>query len=88
MSIVKVFIAVLASLTLITATPAVAKGGKTKSSKSSSYKGGSSGSGSYSGGGRGNKPCSGKKGGIKACTSSGKFMCMDGTISKSKRVCK
>lgn len=37
---------------------------------------------------KGNKPCSGKKGGIKACTSDGKFLCKDGTISKSKKVCK
>jgi len=34
-----------------------------------------------------NKPCSGKKGGIKACTSDGKFLCNDGTISKSKKKC-
>ncbi|MCL1623815.1 hypothetical protein M2R47_06125 [Moraxella sp. Tifton1] len=37
---------------------------------------------------KGNKPCSGKKGGIEACTSDGKFLCKDGTISKSKKVCK
>lgn len=36
---------------------------------------------------RGRQPCSGKKGGIKACTANGKFMCNDGTISKSKKVC-
>ncbi|WFF38002.1 hypothetical protein LU290_06985 [Moraxella nasibovis] len=36
---------------------------------------------------KGNKPCSGKKGGIASCTSGGKFMCKDGTISKSKKVC-
>ena len=36
---------------------------------------------------RGNKPCSGKKGGIAKCTSDGKFMCKDGTISKSKKSC-
>ncbi|NHQ81559.1 hypothetical protein HA051_08225 [Chromobacterium vaccinii] len=35
---------------------------------------------------RGNKPCSGKKGGVSHC-SSGKFVCNDGSISKSKRVC-
>lgn len=35
-----------------------------------------------------NTPCSGKKGGIKACTSDGKFLCKDGTISKSKKVCR
>ncbi|STZ10187.1 Uncharacterised protein [Moraxella caviae] len=37
---------------------------------------------------KGNKPCSGKKGGIKTCTSDGKFLCKDGTISKSKKVCR
>ncbi len=37
---------------------------------------------------KGNKPCSGKKGGVKSCTSDGKFVCKDGTISKSKRVCR
>ena len=36
---------------------------------------------------KGNKPCSGKKGGIAKCTSDGKFMCKDGTISKSKKSC-
>lgn len=36
---------------------------------------------------RGNKPCSGKKGGIKHCTSDGKFMCNDGSVSASKKVC-
>lgn len=34
-----------------------------------------------------NTPCSGSKGGIKACTSDGKFMCNDGTLSKSKKIC-
>lgn len=34
-----------------------------------------------------NTPCSGKKGGVKACTADGKFLCKDGTISKSKKVC-
>lgn len=33
-----------------------------------------------------NTPCSGSKGGIKACQS-GKFLCNDGSISASKRVC-
>lgn len=37
---------------------------------------------------KGKKPCSGSKGGIKACTSDGKFLCKDGTISASKKVCK
>lgn len=36
---------------------------------------------------KGNKPCSGKKGGISHCTTSGKFVCHDGSISKSKRKC-
>lgn len=34
-----------------------------------------------------NYPCSGKKGGVSHCTADGKFMCNDGTISKSKKVC-
>lgn len=38
--------------------------------------------------GRGKEPCSGKKGGIKSCADNGKFLCKDGTISKSKKVCK
>lgn len=38
--------------------------------------------------GRGNQPCSGKKGGVKTCTTNGKFLCNNGTISKSKKVCK
>lgn len=33
-----------------------------------------------------NKPCSGKKGGIAYC-SNGKFMCKNGTLSRSKRRC-
>ncbi|EPB5649990.1 hypothetical protein ACRQKW_001589 [Citrobacter braakii] len=33
-----------------------------------------------------NKPCSGKKGGISHCSGE-KFVCNDGTISKSKKVC-
>ncbi|MEZ4267524.1 MAG: hypothetical protein R3F39_14190 [Myxococcota bacterium] len=35
-----------------------------------------------------NTPCSGKKGGIARCSSDGKFICKDGTISKSKKVCR
>lgn len=35
-----------------------------------------------------NYPCSGKKGGVAYCTSDGKFMCKNGTVSRSKRVCK
>ncbi|AKI28404.1 hypothetical protein [Moraxella phage Mcat30] len=34
-----------------------------------------------------NTPCSGKKGGISHC-SNGKFVCKDGSISASKKVCK
>ena len=33
-----------------------------------------------------NKPCSGKKGGISHCSGE-KFVCNDGSISKSKKVC-
>ena len=36
---------------------------------------------------RGREPCSGSKGGIKACTADGKFLCKDGTLSKSKKIC-
>lgn len=35
---------------------------------------------------RGRKPCSGKKGGISHC-SGGKFVCNDGSISGSKKIC-
>lgn len=38
--------------------------------------------------GKGRKPCSGKKGGISHCTKDGKFVCNDGSISKSKKLCK
>jgi hypothetical protein len=34
-----------------------------------------------------NTPCSGKKGGIAHC-SKGKFVCKDGSISSSKKVCR
>lgn len=34
-----------------------------------------------------NTPCSGKKGGISHCTAGGKFVCNDGSVSKSKRTC-
>ena len=37
---------------------------------------------------RGRQPCSGSKGGVKHCTSDGKFMCKDGSVSQSKRICK
>lgn len=33
-----------------------------------------------------NKPCSGKKGGVSHCEN-GKFVCKDGSVSKSKKVC-
>ena len=35
---------------------------------------------------KGREPCSGKKGGISHCSGS-KFVCNDGSISKSKRSC-
>ncbi|TQI79323.1 hypothetical protein FHU10_0603 [Serratia fonticola] len=34
-----------------------------------------------------NKPCSGKKGGISHCSGE-KFVCNDGSISQSKKVCR
>lgn len=37
---------------------------------------------------RGRKPCSGNKGGVKHCTAEGKFVCNDGSISNSKKICK
>lgn len=36
---------------------------------------------------KGREPCSGKKGGVASCTANGKFICKDGTISKSKKIC-
>ncbi|HEM7454865.1 MULTISPECIES: hypothetical protein [Acinetobacter] len=36
--------------------------------------------------GRGRQPCSGKKGGISHCNGS-KFVCNDGSISASKKIC-
>jgi hypothetical protein len=35
---------------------------------------------------KGREPCSGKKGGISHC-SGAKFVCKDGSISASKRIC-
>jgi len=35
---------------------------------------------------KGREPCSGKKGGISHCSGT-KFVCNDGTISRSKRKC-
>jgi hypothetical protein len=37
--------------------------------------------------GKGRQPCSGKKGGVSHCEGS-KFVCHDGSISKSKKICK
>ncbi|MBM7342723.1 hypothetical protein OMR58_16185 [Erwinia sp. INIA-01] len=34
-----------------------------------------------------NTPCSGKKGGISHCAGE-KFVCNDGSISKSKKICR
>lgn len=36
---------------------------------------------------RGRQPCSGKKGGISHC-SKGKFVCKDGRLSASKKICR
>lgn len=36
---------------------------------------------------RGRQPCSGSKGGIAHCTSDGRFVCNDGSFSRSKRFC-
>lgn len=33
-----------------------------------------------------NYPCSGKKGGVSHCEN-GRFVCNDGTVSQSKRIC-
>ena len=35
---------------------------------------------------KGREPCSGKKGGIDHCSGS-KFICNDGSVSKSKKIC-
>ncbi len=35
-----------------------------------------------------NTPCSGKKGGVVACTSDGKFLCRNGSVSRSKMECR
>lgn len=37
---------------------------------------------------RGREPCSGKKGGVSHCSKSGKFICNDGSVSKSKKICR
>lgn len=36
---------------------------------------------------RGRQPCSGSKGGISHCTAEGGFICNDGSLSQSKRIC-
>ncbi|ADO80483.1 TPA: hypothetical protein ACPGNJ_001858 [Haemophilus influenzae] len=36
---------------------------------------------------RGREPCSGKKGGVSHC-SGGKFICNDGSVSRSKQICR
>lgn len=36
---------------------------------------------------RGRKPCSGAKGGISHCTTSGQFVCNDGSLSRSQKIC-
>ena len=35
-----------------------------------------------------NTPCSGKKGGVVSCTSDGKFLCRNGSVSRSKMECR
>lgn len=37
---------------------------------------------------RGRKPCSGSKGGIAGCTSDGRYLCHNGDISASTRICR
>ncbi|NGP41548.1 hypothetical protein G4V72_07420 [Acinetobacter sp. GC2] len=37
--------------------------------------------------GKGRQPCSGKKGGISHCQGT-KFVCKDGSISASKKICR
>lgn len=41
---------------------------------------------SFADAGRGLQPCSGTKGGVKQCQG-GKFVCNDGSISGSKKIC-
>ncbi len=36
---------------------------------------------------KGKEPCSGKKGGVSHCSGS-KFVCQDGSISQSKKICR
>ncbi|WP_462373338.1 YdcA family protein, partial [Turicimonas muris] len=35
---------------------------------------------------KGREPCSGSKGGVQRCVN-GKFLCNDGSISRSKKIC-
>ncbi|MFK3711406.1 MULTISPECIES: hypothetical protein [Leclercia] len=42
---------------------------------------------SYAEAGRGRKPCSGAKDGISHCTASGQFVCNDGSLSRSQKIC-
>ncbi len=44
------------------------------------------GSLSFAEAGRGRQPCSGSKGGVSHCDGS-KFVCKDGSISASKKIC-
>lgn len=37
--------------------------------------------------GRGRLPCSGSKGGISHCSTDGRFICNDGSLSQSKKIC-
>jgi len=35
-----------------------------------------------------NTPCSGKMGGVDHCSKDGKFVCKNGKISQSKKICR
>ncbi|MBE0407107.1 hypothetical protein ACT3TI_09720 [Psychrobacter sp. AOP22-C1-22] len=35
-----------------------------------------------------NTPCSGKMGGVSHCSKEGKFVCKNGKISQSKKICR
>lgn len=35
-----------------------------------------------------NTPCSGKMGGVSHCSKDGKFVCNNGKISQSKKICR
>lgn len=88
MKATKAFIAILISLSLMSATPALAKGGRgggkaTKSTTSYNTDGGSSGV--RTGGKRGNQPCSGKRGGVKSCTTDGNLCAMTAQSADPKK---